>query len=54
MNLTGKAKKIIQDLKEDGFDEKQIKDAFNDGEWLTNEGYTDNDQALIEEVDFLL
>lgn len=49
-----KAKRIIQDLKNEGFDEKQIKDAFNDGEWLTKEGYTNNDQILIEEIDSLL
>ena len=35
----------------DGYDLKQIRDAFNDGEWLATQSYT---QEQVEEADDLL
>ena len=42
------AQSIINDLKQEGYNTKQIKDFLCDGEALKAEGYTD--QAVIEEA----
>jgi hypothetical protein len=52
--MNEKALQTIQDLQAQGFNFKQIQDAFNDGEWLQKEGYTNNDQEFIEEVDAII
>ncbi len=44
------AQKIIDDLKKEGYDLQQIKDALCDGAWLAEAGYTDEDQEVIEEA----
>jgi len=41
------AKQIIEDLKENGFDESQILDAMCDGSFLDSEGI---DQETAEEI----
>jgi len=52
--MNEKALQTIQDLQAQGFNLEQIQDAFNDGEWLQKEGYTNNDQEFIEEVDAII
>lgn len=42
------ARELISDLKKNGFDLQQIKDALCDGDFLAKEGY--NDQAVVEEA----
>ena len=45
--MTEKAKKIIGELREDGFDDQQIADAMEDGEYLGKAGI---DQETAEEI----
>ena len=44
-------KTVINEMLTDGYDLKQIRDAFNDGEWLATQGYT---QEQAEEADDIL
>jgi len=46
--LKEKAQNEIKSLRENGFDNEQIKDFLQDGEALEKEGYTD--QELVEEM----
>lgn len=44
------AQEIIDDLRNEGFDDQQILYALEDGAALADLGYTDDDQEAIEEA----
>lgn len=44
------AQEIIEELREQGFDDQQILYALEDGATLADLGYTDDDQEAIEDA----
>jgi len=45
-----KIESIIEELREDGFDNEQIEEFLEDGEAMAKYGITDEDQADVEEA----
>lgn len=43
-----RAEELVNDLRKEGYDYKQIMDALSDGEYLKSQGYTDSDTNLID------